>query len=107
MRKLLICLIIALVLLVQSGNNTAFAQEEPVLLLEPQNAGTIEGAGTHFAITDSLYLNLTLESSQPVQLLLESVPTLVTMQIEAAVETTSSVITLGGFAVSFPYFSTI
>lgn len=104
MNKFLACLIIALVLLTQSGDHRAFAQEEPLLLLEPQNTGTIEGSGTSFVITDSQYLNLTLESSQPVQAVLESVPTLVTLHLAAATQATSTVITLGGFTPSTTYY---
>ena len=67
----------------------ALAQEEPPLDEELQMAGTIEGTGTYFEITDSEYLNIVFQSSEPVHLTLESVPQMVVMHIEAAEGATS------------------
>ena len=45
--------------------------EEIRKLEEPrQGPGTVEGTGTYFAVTESDYLNITLESSEPVHLML-------------------------------------
>ena len=45
--------------------------------------GTTEGTGTFFQITDSSYLNITLDSTQSIKLNLQSIPEMLTMQIEA------------------------
>jgi parallel beta-helix repeat protein len=77
----------------------ALAQEEPQLL-----AGTTEGTGTYFEVTDSDYLNVTLESSEAIILYLESFPQMVLMHLEAAEGATSTLITLGGFTPSTTYY---
>lgn len=84
---------------------SAFAQDDPIVdnaLLELH--GRIEGTGTYFEITDSEYLNITLQSSEPVNLTLESVPEMIEMDIEAAEGATSSEITLTGFLPSTTYY---
>ena len=70
----------------------------------PQTAGRIEGSGTHFELTDSDYLDMTLNSSSPVYLMLESVPEMVVMNLEASGPATSTKITLGGFLSSTTYY---
>jgi len=64
---------------------------------ELQMPGRLEGTGTHFELTDSEYLNVTVDSSEPIKLVLESVPQMVTMHIESASGAASTQITLGGF----------
>jgi parallel beta-helix repeat protein len=59
--------------------------------------GVVEGTGTHFEITDSEYLNTTLDSSEPVTVMLESVPRAVTLHIEAAEGAAAAQLTLSGF----------
>ena len=55
--------------------------EEPLPPDEPSHMpGRVEGTGTHFEITDSEYLNVTLESSEEIGLTLESVPQMVLMK---------------------------
>jgi parallel beta-helix repeat protein len=70
----------------------------------PEIPGTIEGTGTHFEVTDSDYLNITLQSSEPVHLILESVPEMVVIDIEAAEQATAAQITLSGFLPSTAYY---
>jgi hypothetical protein len=50
----------------------------------PQRAGRIEGSGTHFELTDSDYLDITLKSKESVHLMLESVPEMVVMNLETS-----------------------
>jgi len=78
----------------------AVAQQDPCM------PGTIEGTGTYFEITDSEYLNITLTSTEPVHLSLESVPQMVLMEIEAAEGTTpaSTSMTLTGFIPLTTYY---
>jgi parallel beta-helix repeat protein len=73
-------------------------------LNDPLSPGTVEGTGTYFEVTDSEYLNITLESSEPVTLILESVPEMIMMHIEAADVATSTQITLAGFEPSTTYY---
>ena len=94
------------------GVQAAFAQDFPVVHdeepqippAEPQMLGMLEGNGTHFELNNSEYLNITLDSSEPVHLILESVPEMVVMHLEATSPATSTVITLSGFPPSTTYY---
>lgn len=82
---------------------TAFAEETALYpggepLPSPDLSGRIEGTGTYFELTDSQYLNVTLISSVPVTVSLESVPEMVTLLLGPAGDTVSAEITLGGFS---------
>lgn len=68
--------------------------------------GTTEGAGTHFSVTDSQYLNVVLDSSEEVKLRMESVPEMITVQIEpsASSTATSTQVALFGLATSTTYY---
>ncbi|MHC4394231.1 MAG: PKD domain-containing protein [Planctomycetota bacterium] len=67
-------------------------------------AGTIAGTGTRFEITNSSYINMTLESSEPVCLMLESVPEMVVVKLDAAEGATSTQVTLSGLSCSTTYY---
>jgi len=104
---LLFQLIIITILFVGSGFifvNITNAQE--ILLPELKIPGTIEAEGTHFEITDSDYLNITINSSETVRLRVESVPEMITMMIVPVVSsgTTSTQITLSGFTPLTKYY---
>ena len=45
---------------------------DPDLQAELQIPGRVEGTGTYFEVNDSNYLNVTLQSSEPVRLSLET-----------------------------------
>lgn len=60
--------------------------------------GRIEGTGTHFEINNSEYLNITLESSEVVKVVLESMPEMVTINFESVSNSVSTKIILSGFA---------
>ncbi len=92
---LALCLLLASLLLFAVAVSASAGPEVP---------GTIEGTGTSFEVSDSDYLNITLQSSEPVYLILESVPEMVVMDIEAAGQATAAEITLGGFAPSADYY---
>ncbi|UCE18252.1 MAG: right-handed parallel beta-helix repeat-containing protein [Gemmatimonadota bacterium] len=81
------------------------SDEEPLPLEEPFHMpGRVEGTGTHFEITDSEYLNITLESSEEIGLALESVPRMVTMFFDSSTSATSTTITLSGFTPATTYY---
>jgi parallel beta-helix repeat protein len=87
----------------------AFAQDEPPIEDPPLDEGLeipgiVEGTGTYFEVTDSEYLNITLTSSEPVNLRLESVSEMVVMDIEAAEGATSTEIILTGFEPLTTYY---
>jgi parallel beta-helix repeat protein len=70
----------------------------------PQMPGSIEGNGTHFEITDSGYLNVTLDSTAEIQLRLESIPRAVILHVKSASGAASTCITLGGFPASTIFY---
>lgn len=82
--------------------------EEPILSEEPtlpkKIPGAIEGNGTTFEITDSEYLNVTLVSTEHIKLTMESMPEMITMNIEEAEGATSTVITLSGLEPETVYY---
>jgi parallel beta-helix repeat protein len=84
----------------------AFAEMLEENPLPPDNImpGRVEGTGTHFEIINSDYLNITLDSTEPIKLTLESVPEMVTMHIESVSDATSTQITLSGFQPLTTYY---
>lgn len=82
----------------------ASAQELPSFELPKIPAGAIEGAGTNFAITDSSYLTVALDSTETIKLRMESIPEMVTMMIEPVSSATSTRITLSGFLPFTTYY---
>ena len=88
---------------VQEVNDVSVV-EDPRLKTVPQITGRIEGSGTRFELVDSDYLKITLKSSEPVHLMLESVPEMVVMNLEASGPATSTKITLNGFLSSTTYY---
>ena len=100
------CEAFALISLLLIGTQPVLAQEDPManepgfppqLPPEPRIPGTVEGTGTCFQVTDSEYLNITLDSTQPVKLRLESIPGMVILDIQAAEGASSTQLTLSGF----------
>ncbi len=86
---------------VLSWPGAATAQEQQ---MGPEMPGRVEGTGASFEVADSDYLKVTFESSEPVNLTLESVPKMVVMDIEAAEGAASTEINLGGFLPDTAYY---
>ena len=63
-----------------------------------QMTGRLEANGTHFELKNSSYLNITLDSSEPINLTIESPPEMVTMRLESLSDATIANIILKGFA---------
>ena len=97
MKQLHMYTAVVLVAVLLGGLQAAVAQDDPL-------PGTVEGTGTYFEVTDSEYLNISLESSEPVILTLESVPEMVVLHLEAAEGALSAQVTLTGFAPSTTYY---
>jgi hypothetical protein len=78
--------------------------------LPPQGAapqdlpGSTQGTGIHFALPDSPYLPVTLDSSVPVTLTLSSVPDVVDLTIAPEAAASSAEFTLSGFAANTLYY---
>lgn len=67
-------------------------------------AGTIQGTGTHFEITDSEYFNVILDSSEEISLYMESMPEMITMTIEPVFSTTTTHLTISGLAPATTFY---
>lgn len=89
---------IVIVLFFTTSNSSAQFTEET-----PHAPGVTEGTGTHFAVTDSEYLNITLNSSEDIQTRMESAPEMIVLEIEASDTDTSSLLTLSGLSSNTTY----
>ena len=65
-------------------------------LLEPQISGKIEGTGSYFEITDSEYLNISLQSTEEITIDLESTPRMISLDISSSTDFTSTDLTISG-----------
>lgn len=79
-------------LLFSAADSSADVQEDI-----PHIAGVVEGTGTHFEITDSKYINITLESDKNITGKIESMPEMVTLEIEARTDDPITNLTFSGF----------
>ena len=66
--------------------------------------GTVEGVGSHFVITNSSYLNVTLDSSEMINLRMESVPEMVTLFIESSSSAIATQVIFTGFNPNTTYY---
>jgi parallel beta-helix repeat protein len=76
------------------GGAPVFADEYETQ--SPGMLGVAEGSGKHFTITNSEYLNVSLESDEDVDLRLESVPNTIVIKIQASTAASSAEIKLDG-----------
>ncbi|MBU1160020.1 right-handed parallel beta-helix repeat-containing protein, partial [Patescibacteria group bacterium] len=73
-------------------------------IIETVIPGTTEGEGKHFEITNSAYLNITLDSSESIKLRMESIPKMITIMIESISSAQSAEIILSGLAPLTTYY---
>jgi parallel beta-helix repeat protein len=66
--------------------------------------GRIEGTGTHFEVTDSEWKNVTLDSTEVIDLRLLSAPAIIEMGVGAAAGATSAELTLSGLDPTTTYY---
>jgi len=100
MKKLIISLILAAnALILPVSISLAQTSEEPV----HHTPGVIRGVGTHFEITDSQYLNITLSSSEEIDIKIESIPKMIILGIKASPTEESSFLTISGFSPNTTY----
>lgn len=80
----------------------SFAQES--LPLEPLMPGAVEGTGTYFEITNSEYLNISLQSTKEILLTLESIPKTINLLLGPSTSTNSTVLTIGNLEPHKTYY---
>lgn len=81
----------------------SFAQELGIAGLKI--SGKTEGTGNYFEITDSRYLNIILESSAEIKTSLESIPRMISLNIEAvSAETATATLTLRSLESNKTYY---
>ena len=80
--------------------------EEPADLPAPSDPsrGLVDGTGTHFEVTDSDYLNVTLDSTESVSLTLHSSPDQIIVAIRPVSEALSTQVTVGGLPPSTTFY---
>jgi parallel beta-helix repeat protein len=84
--------------------SAAFAFFGPDTVVTDVSAEIVEGDGNCFEITNSTYLNVTLCSSEVVNVSLESIPDVVSFTIQAVANVTSTSIDLSGFVPNGTYY---
>lgn len=98
-RTLLVAALLA-VLVLAPGFSAGVLAEDPISPL----LGYAEGVGTHFEVTDSEYLNVTLDSSESIDLILLSAPQVVHMLFNEDPAGASTEITLSGLDAGTTYY---
>nr|ABE69174.1 cell surface protein [uncultured bacterium pFosLip] len=104
MKTKLFFAVVFLAVLLLSGMAPAVAEDPEPFSEVTSIMGRVEGTGTYFEVTDSEYLNVTLQSTESISLTLESAASMITMNIEASEGAASSQMTLGGLAQSTTYY---
>ena len=81
---------------------------QPISLVRGEETGDgslfVDDVGTYFEITNSMYLNITLTSTETVRVLLESVPRIVSFLIESNDSETTTDLAFTGFEPSTTYY---
>jgi parallel beta-helix repeat protein len=71
--------------------------------LMPSIPGRVEGKGKYFQIKDSDYLNISLESSGEIEVVLESIPRMISLDISSSIDATTT-LTIKGLEPNKTYF---
>jgi parallel beta-helix repeat protein len=66
--------------------------------------GRVEGVGTYFEVKDSEYLNVTLKSSEEIRIVLESIPRMISLNIESSSTDSSTQLTILGLEPNKNYY---
>ncbi len=85
------------------GMQTAVAEEEE-LWVPPPFPGIVQGVGTFFQLTDSAYLNVSLQSTALIEASLSSAPSVVEIVMMAADGALATDATLSGLAPNTTYY---
>jgi parallel beta-helix repeat protein len=104
-KLLILAVAIGLLLMPNIGLRSQEPPSEPPELPSPEEPhilGTLEGIGTYFELTDSEYLNVFIQSSEEITILLESVPEMISINIESPADSTT--LTIGNFEPNKSYY---
>lgn len=82
----------------------AVAEEPDLGIPEDEGDPIITGTGNCFVVTDSLYLNITLCSSEVVSITLSSVPKVVSFSMKAETSALSTDVSISGFEPDTTYY---
>ena len=87
------------------GLQEEFLSEEPALPEVPTLPGRTEGIGTNFEIKDSDYLNIKLTSADEIKIMLESVPKMISLNVESTTQNlNSTILSLEGLEPNKTYY---
>jgi len=101
--KLVKVIILIIFLSLYSNINKIYA-EDSILPSEFQTAGRVEGSGNHFEINNSNYLNVILDSSESINVTLESIPELITIVITPLSSASSTYLNISGLLPLTTYY---
>jgi parallel beta-helix repeat protein len=73
-------------------------------LLEPQISGKVEGTSIYFEITNSEYLNISLQSTEEITIDLESISRMISMDVRLSTDFFSTNLTLSGLEPNTTYY---
>lgn len=104
-RRVVVSIVLAILILVginaelervnmnaRGGSKVRATSSSVQIPADPPVEGAIQGTGTHFAVTESEYLNVGLDSADPIEASIESVPQMVLVKVKtgsAAIVSTS------------------
>ncbi len=66
--------------------------------------GTLSGEGTHFEITDSVYLNITVDTTETVTATIESIPETINISLMPVTSAANTQVTVGGLEPDRVYY---
>lgn len=84
---------------VDADSSTTEPEEFDMLLSSSEDfgmPGKVAGIGTQFRVIDSVYINVDVDSSEAVDMSVESMPEMITIGIEPAGDAASTILTIGG-----------
>ena len=103
--KLVTVLLISVVALLIAVPVLADNEQPELLPGELSIPGEIEEASTYFEIKDSEYLNISLESTEEIKVVLESIPRMVSLDIEAVIDGINfTTLTIEGLELNKTYY---
>lgn len=76
----------------------------PEFLLQPSLPGRVEEIGTDFKIQGSEYLDVSLESTQEIKIILESIPRMISLDISSSTDSTTANLTLSALEPNKTYY---
>lgn len=91
-------------LLVLSLSTIAFAETQEEMLQPYSLPGIVYDQNTHFQVTESSYLNVSVDTTETVKLTIQSAPETIEMMLEPATTASSTMLTVGGLVPGKAYY---